>query len=151
LHHVVRIAAFLALVVGIAAIVLAVHAATGGEAPMLLVHVTVLGFFAMAGAAILVASFTFRSDFPLNRGDTIPRMLKSGPRWAVPLVVKLGAVAVGLAVWFSGGKCHHDVIVWSEATGTERALLFCIMSPFWFLQFLLLLASADRLRDGPHR
>jgi hypothetical protein len=110
--------------------------------PFLGLYAFAIPVFALWAITITLTSKVFSPDFPMNRPDSIERVLKFAPLWSKALPVISIAVSFGVPIIKAGGSLQ--VASWEAAQNWERAIFFVAIACFYAMPLPLLLAVRER-------
>ena len=115
--------------------------------PFLGLYLYALPMFLLWAATMILTGRTFESDFPMNRTDSLERVLKLAPGWSKVFVPASIAVSFGVPMLKAGGSIH--VASWATAQDWERAIFFVAMACFYAMPLPFLLAVRARRITSP--
>ena len=103
-----------------------------------------VALFPLAALTILTIGQCFRSDFALNRSDSLARVAAIAPPWSKLLGAAGFAVAIAVPLLTAGGSIQLTHAEWESAKPSIRAAFFVAFAAPWFIALIGLKAVAHR-------
>ena len=100
--------------------------------------------FPLVAATLILINRAFRDDFPLNRTDSLQKVVGHAPAWSKAVAAAGVLVSFAAPLVFLGGSTHLSIEQWRIAEPKVRAVLYLSFAFPWFLSVLGLQSVAAR-------
>jgi hypothetical protein len=107
--------------------------------------------FPLAAATIILINRAFRKDFPLNRTDSLRKIVRHAPACSKVLAGAGVLVAVAAPLLFLGGSVHVSIEEWHNAEPKVRAVFYLSVAVPWCLSLLGLQSVASHRGNSGDR